>query len=49
MSFGSLVDLSLTQKIVAGNDTLYKIVAWYDNEMSYTNQLVRLAKYFGRM
>lgn len=45
MSFGSLVDLGLTAKIEADGETLYKIVAWYDNEMSYTHQLVRLVGY----
>ena len=27
------------------NKQLVKIVAWYDNEMSYTAQMVRTAKY----
>ncbi|MCC6290870.1 type I glyceraldehyde-3-phosphate dehydrogenase [Candidatus Nomurabacteria bacterium] len=35
--FASLVDLSMT-KVVGGN--LVKILAWYDNEMGYTNALV---------
>jgi glyceraldehyde-3-phosphate dehydrogenase/erythrose-4-phosphate dehydrogenase len=25
---------------------MFKIVAWYDNEMSYVNQLVRAIKYY---
>jgi len=49
MSYGGLVDLSLTQSIEADGETLYKVVIWYDNEMSYTNQLVRLAKYYGKL
>ena len=48
MSYGSLVDLGLTAKIEADGETLYKIVAWYDNEMSYTYQLVRLVGYICR-
>lgn len=35
--FASLADLSMT-KVVGGN--LVKILAWYDNEMGYTNALV---------
>jgi len=26
-----------------------KVVSWYDNEMSYTNQLIRLTKYIASM
>lgn len=35
--FASLVDLTMT-KVVGGN--LVKILAWYDNEMGYTNALL---------
>lgn len=45
MPFGSLVDGSLTSKIGTGKDNLYKIVSWYDNEMSYVNQLARTLNY----
>ena len=38
---GSIVDLSMT-KVVDGN--LVKVLAWYDNEWGYTNQMVRKAK-----
>ncbi len=34
----SIVDLSMT-KVVGGN--MVKVLAWYDNEMGYTNTLVR--------
>ena len=46
MSYGSLVDGLLTSinKTEAGE--LVKIIAWYDNEMSYSYQMVRCAKYF---
>lgn len=36
--YGSIADLGLT-KVVDG--TLVKVCAWYDNEMGYTNTLVR--------
>ncbi|MBS6963706.1 MAG: aldehyde dehydrogenase, partial [Veillonella sp.] len=29
-----------------GDEQLVKVAAWYDNEMSYTNQLIRTLKYF---
>lgn len=42
---GSLVDgLSTTVLDVEGRQ-LVKVVSWYDNEMSYTAQMVRTAKY----
>ena len=42
---GSLVDgLSTTVLEVEGKQ-LVKVVSWYDNEMSYTAQMVRTAKY----
>jgi len=36
--YASLVDLSLT-KVVGGN--LVKVLIWYDNEMGYTNTLIK--------
>ncbi len=45
MSYGSLVDLKLTQVLDTDGSQLVKVVAWYDNEMSYTYQLVRLVGY----
>ena len=36
--YGSIADLSLT-KVVDGN--LVKVCAWYDNEMGYTNTLIK--------
>ena len=44
---GSLVDGLLTNIIEVDGKQLVKIVAWYDNEMSYSAQMVRTAKYFG--
>ena len=43
---GSLVDGLLTNIVEVDNKQLVKIVAWYDNEMSYSSQMVRCAKYF---
>ncbi len=45
MSYASLVDLSLTSELTDNGEKLYKVVSWYDNEMSYTHQLVRLVGY----
>ena len=42
---GALVDGLSTSVLEVNNKQLVKIVAWYDNEMSYTAQMVRTAKY----
>ena len=44
--FGSLFDATQTKVIEAGDKQVVKTVAWYDNEMSYTAQLIRTLKYF---
>ncbi len=49
MSYGSLVDLQLTDVMDVEDKQLVKVVSWYDNEMSYTNQLIRLATYIVNM
>ncbi len=41
---GSLVDLSLTKVVEADGKQLVKVIAWYDNEMGYSAQMVRTAK-----
>ncbi|MDK4689572.1 type I glyceraldehyde-3-phosphate dehydrogenase [Kingella negevensis] len=46
MSFGSLFDATQTRVQTVGDKQLVKTVAWYDNEMSYTCQLVRTLKFF---
>ena len=43
-SYGSIVDGLSTDVLEDGN--LLKIVAWYDNEMGYSYQMVRTAAYF---
>lgn len=47
ISYGSLFDATQTMVIALGNG-LYQVqvVAWYDNENSYTTQMVRTIKYF---
>ena len=47
MKFGSLFDANQTMvsKIGDGN-SLVQVVAWYDNENSYTSQMVRLGRLF---
>ncbi|HPX84637.1 MAG TPA: type I glyceraldehyde-3-phosphate dehydrogenase [Bacilli bacterium] len=45
MKYGSLVDASCTSVLEVDGKQLVKVIAWYDNEMSYTAQLVRTAKY----
>lgn len=42
---GSLVDGLSTNVLEVDGKQLVKVVAWYDNEMSYTAQMVRTAKY----
>ncbi|MGL5963518.1 MAG: type I glyceraldehyde-3-phosphate dehydrogenase, partial [Fusobacteriaceae bacterium] len=43
--FGSLFDATQTRVITVAGKQLVKTVAWYDNEMSYTAQLIRTLKY----
>ncbi|WP_304340959.1 type I glyceraldehyde-3-phosphate dehydrogenase [Metaclostridioides mangenotii] len=40
--YGSLFDATQTKVIDVNGEQLVKVVAWYDNEMSYTAQLIRL-------
>ena len=50
IKFGSLFDA--TQTMVAPMDNGYtqvQVVAWYDNENSYTSQMVRTIKYFSEL
>jgi len=46
-SLGSLVDGLLTDVIEQDQKQLVKVVAWYDNEMGYSNQMVRTALKLG--
>jgi glyceraldehyde 3-phosphate dehydrogenase len=47
---GSLFDATQTKVTDLGNgQTLVKVVSWYDNENSYTSQMVRTIKYFAEL
>lgn len=49
-TYGSIFDA--TQTMVApmeNGDTQVQVVAWYDNENSYTSQMVRTIKYFSEL
>ena len=50
LTCGSLFDATQTMVIPVGED-LYQVqvVAWYDNENSYTSQMVRTIKYFAEL
>ena len=47
--YGSLVDGLCTTLIEVDGKQMVKVVAWYDNEMSYSTQMVRRAKLLGTM
>ena len=50
MTYGSLFDATQTKCMPMGDGTtLVKVVAWYDNENSYTSQMVRTIKYFAEL
>lgn len=42
---GALVDSLCTNIVEVDGKQLVKVVAWYDNEMGYSSQMVRTAKY----
>jgi len=46
IEYGSLFDATQTRVMTVGDKQLVKTVAWCDNEMSYTCQLVRTLEYF---
>ena len=50
MTYGSLFDSTQTMVMPLG-DGLYQVqvVSWYDNENSYTSQMVRTIKYFAEL
>ena len=45
LGYGSVVDGLSTNVLDVDGRQLVKIVAWYDNEMGYSTQMVRTAKY----
>jgi glyceraldehyde 3-phosphate dehydrogenase len=46
---GSIFDATQTKVIPMGDKTLVQVVSWYDNENSYTSQMVRTIKYFSEL
>ncbi len=44
--FGSLFDAQTTKVMEVDGKQLVKVLTWYDNEMSYTAQMVRTIKHF---
>ncbi len=49
LTYGSLFDATQTRVLEVDGKQLVKTVAWYDNEMSYTAQLVRTLEYFAKL
>jgi glyceraldehyde 3-phosphate dehydrogenase len=50
ITYGSLFDATQTKTTsLGGGKTLVKVVSWYDNENSYTSQMVRTIKYFAEL
>ncbi|MGI6773738.1 MAG: type I glyceraldehyde-3-phosphate dehydrogenase [Clostridiales bacterium] len=50
MTYGSLFDATQTKVTPLGDGkSLVKVVSWYDNENSYTSQMVRTIKYFAEL
>lgn len=49
ITYGSLFDGTQTKVTDMGDKTLVKVVSWYDNENSYTSQMVRTIKYFAEL
>ena len=50
MRFGSLFDATQTMVSPIGDgNTQVQVVSWYDNENSYTSQMVRTIKYFAEL
>ncbi len=50
MRFGSLFDATQTMVTKIDDDTYQvQVVSWYDNENSYTSQMVRTIKYFAEL
>lgn len=44
--YGSLFDATQTKVMEVNGEQLVKVASWYDNEMSYTAQLIRTLQYF---
>ncbi|HSQ34300.1 MAG TPA: type I glyceraldehyde-3-phosphate dehydrogenase, partial [Peptostreptococcaceae bacterium] len=47
--YGSLFDGTQTKVMEVNGEQLVKVASWYDNEMSYTAQLIRTVQYFANV
>ncbi len=49
ITYGSWFDGQMTSVLEVDGKKLYKVLSWYDNEMSYVSQMVRTLAYFGNL
>ena len=50
MTYGSLFDATQTMVTpLEGGKSMVQVVSWYDNENSYTSQMVRTIKYLSQL
>ena len=50
MTYGSLFDATQTMVTqISENQYQVQVVSWYDNENSYTSQMVRTIKFFAEL
>ena len=50
MTYGSLFDSTQTSVLPVGDgNTEVQVVSWYDNENSFTSNMCRTIKYFGKL
>jgi glyceraldehyde 3-phosphate dehydrogenase len=49
ITYGSLFDSLLTRVMEVDGKQMVKVISWYDNEMSYTSQLIRTARYMSKL
>ena len=49
MIYDSLFYANQTRVMEVNGEQLVKVASWYDNEMSYTNQLIRTLGYFANL
>lgn len=49
INYGSLFDGLMTSELNVNGHKMFKLISWYDNEMSYVSQMVRTTKYLGNL
>ncbi len=49
MAFGTLFDAQSTKVMTVDGKQLVKVLTWYDNEASFTYQMIRTLKHFGEL